>query len=208
MQIKLYYPQHIVLKGQHIYYYHDQSHGVVLTRSQFNNLNDILYSPLKFMAYPLGGGSCLMQFNGEMRLQTQTGFFTFYRKSWQVYKRWAHRRIRLILRHGGRARGESDANHEVSARYKSRRITSQTGRQAPHWSPRNAHTPHILRKKHANLPQRDCSNPRRRHGRCRQCYVPRIRTSNSPTSSSNDSIEPRDDCTIEEEAMSVNDSGE
>lgn len=208
MQIKLAYPQHIVLKGQHIYYYHDLSHGVVITRSQFNNLNDILFSSLKFMAYPLGGGSCLMRFNGEMRLQTQTGFFTFYRKSWQVYKRWAHRHIHLILRHGGRARGESNANHEVSARYKSRRIASQARWQAPHWSSRNAHTPHIRRKKHTNLPQRDCSNPRRRHGRRRQCYVQRNRASNSPTSSSNESIEPCDDCTIEEEAMSVNDSGE
>ena len=81
MLFKLTYPQHIVIKGQNVHYCHDPDHGVALTRAQFLNLNDILHAPLTLMSYPLGGAACLIRLDGEMRLQTQTGFFTFYHKS-------------------------------------------------------------------------------------------------------------------------------
>ena len=203
MVFKLTYPQHIVIRGQCVYYCHDNSHGVALTHAQFLNLNDILNSSLKFMSYPLGGAACLMHYNGEMRLQTKTGFFTFYHKSWRVYKSSVHKRIQFILRHGGRARGEQNACHEVWRRHQPRRPTPTARWQASHWSSRNARGTNFRRKKHASLPQGNHSNPWKCERRSRQRHVSRIRASDSPASSSDDNLQSGDECAIEEEAMSI-----
>ena len=208
MPFKLAYPQHIVLRERCVYYCHDVMHGVALTRSQFDNLNDILHAPLNLMSYPLGGGACLMHYQNEIRLQTQTGFFTFYRKSWHRYKRWVHKRIHFILRHGGRARGEPDAYHEMSQRYQSGKATSAARWYPSHRTPRNASISHQRWKKHANFPQRHRSNSRRRNRRNGQHYVSRIRETDSATTASDDNFQSSDECSIKEEVMPVVDSSQ
>ena len=205
MLFKLTYPQHIVIRDSCVYYYHNPSHGVVLTRTQFYNLNDILHAPLRLMSYPLGGGACLMWLQGEMRLQTKTGFFTFYRNSWHNYKRRVHRRIHFILRHGGRARGEPDAYHEVSHHDGSQTPASAARWHSSQWSARNARVSHRHRTKHASLPQRDRANSWRSVRRRRQRHVSRIREANAATFPSNDNIQSGDECSIEEETMSIED---
>ena len=51
MLFKLIHPQHIVMKGQNIHYYHDTSHGVTLS-----------------YLIRVGGAACLIRLDGEMRL--------------------------------------------------------------------------------------------------------------------------------------------
>ena len=189
-----------------MYYHHDNHHGVVLTHKQFENLNDIINSSLHLTSYPLGGGTWLIRSQGDWCLQTPSGFFTFYRKSWPIYKRRVHRRIRLILRHGERTRGEPDANYEVWQGH-----GPQTTASRPRWHPlrrsaRNARVPHQRRSKHAGLPKWHRTNPRKRYRRSRPHHVPRIRGEDTRTPTPNDHLESSDECSIEEETMLVEDS--
>ena len=206
MPFQLIHPQFITLRKDCVYYHHDDRHGVVLSRAQFANLDDVLYSSLHLMSYPLGDGAYLTWCEGEMRLQTQRGFFTFYRKSWSKYKRHVHKRIRFILYHGERTSGELHANDEVLYANGSEASTSTPRWYPAHRSARNARIPNGRWKKHASVSQRYRTNPRRRFRRGRYQHVSRIRGEDSRASTPNDNFQSSDECSLEEETIPIEDT--
>ena len=206
MPLHLTYPQHIIIKRQRVHYCHNDLHGAVLNRHQFANLHDIIHTPLNLKSYPLGGGAWLLQHARQHTIQTRYGFFVFYFKSWKKYIKQVHWRIRNILHNGKRERCEYDANNEGYNSNRSRRLTSRAWRKTTSGTTRNACDAYVRRKKYSNVSEWNNSNPRPRFSEPRQPHVSRTEELDSSTNLSDEDIKSGDECSIEEEAMSIENS--
>ena len=207
MKFNLMRPQYIVVKRRCLYFHHDAFHGVVLSRNQFFNLNDIIYHDLKTLkSYPLGQDTWITQRHDGIHLQTPSAYFLFYHKSWTKYIRNVHRRILSYLRHGEGENCEYDADDEDDWPHQSGRLA-----QGPRWktasrSTRNARRTHFRWKKHSTVSERHNPNPRRRpSARCRY-HVPRADAQNTHPTVSDEDLECGDECTVEDEAQSSQDT--
>ena len=196
-----------------------RKHEIELNKRQFKNLNDFIdnlrnYHSLHY--FPLGGGLWLFQKGDTTKIidnQNDT-FFWFYEKAWHFYITHVHKSLYASVCHGKSYHHQPHAQYESRSSHSSRKSLSRLSRrhQTLSRSPGNDRDENDKRSQHANVSRRKGANSRMRvrHGSGRHAsrVYREIETDQHDaafSSDENDSIEPSDQCSVEEGSVSPQD---
>ena len=191
-------------------------HYLTIDSRQLQNLNDLIHDIhllKKMRNYPIGGGVWLTYEYHNIKLcnYERNRTFRFYIRSWEEYKRCAHRQVLSFVRYGERRRcacHEHDADNESRPIHRFGRRTSylQRGRQILSRSSRNGGYENVKRSQSTVFSRRKGSNSRsyspQRGGKHAMRISQQIKNDKEDgeiTSDEFDNEEHGSECSIEEE---------